>query len=69
MKTTSAVHAPVAPSPADPMARPAAAHMNRAFGFTTASTSAVTNARPGPIDVIEVNQPGVCAERLRVNHR
>ncbi len=69
MNTTSAVQAPVVPSPADPIAKPAAAHMNRTLGLMTASTTAVTNARPGPIVVIDVNHPGVCAERLRVNHR
>ena len=60
---------PVAPSPAEPIARPAAAHMNNTLGLTTASTRAVTKARPGPIEVMDVSQPGVWAERLRVNHR
>ena len=45
--------------------RPAAAHIDNTLGLTTASTRAVTKAQPGPIEVMDVSQPGVWAERLR----
>ncbi len=69
MNAATAIHAPLTPRPAVPIAKPAAAHMNRTLGLTTTRTTAVTNARPGPMLVIDFIQSGAWAERLRVNHR
>ena len=54
----------MAPRPAVPIAKPAAAQMNSTLGFSTTSVAAVTAARPGVTLVSERIHPGVWADRV-----
>ena len=56
------------PSPAVPIARPAAAQMNSTLGLMTTSAAAVIAARTGEMVVRLVSIFGMCSERLRVSH-
>src|SRR5215218_10149129 len=66
---TTALHVPGARRPAVPIAKPAAAQMKRTFGLTTVNAAAARTALAGVNCFMLFIQPGVWADRLRLNQR
>src|ERR1700738_3017738 len=64
-----AIQACAAPSPAEPIAKPAAAHRNSTFGLATASAMAAPPALTGVSLPRLCIQPGLWDDRLRVSQR
>src|SRR5579875_331055 len=67
-KMAADTHARVTPSPALPIAKPAAAQTKSTSGRSTANAAPVITARAGVSSVNDRIQPGVAVWRWRVSH-